>query len=155
MHHMIMLLKLLNDKSRITLPQSFHNDLSWWYEYSKIFKSQADFLVPEYNVKEILTDACLQGIGGVSSDDFFQGNLLPSDSSDLRFYVVDHNPYDVLVPIEHYNTITILELISVLLSLLRWKELFRNARVLINVIIYKYVICLLKTGLPTLLPIHV
>ena len=132
MHHMIDLLKLFKNARRITLPESFHQDIEWWKTYAKIFNGKADFMNPEYNTSEIFTDACLSGLAGVYGTDYFQGIIIPTFDSDLSIDQVTDNLYNILVPIDHVANINILELLAIMVALFRWYSYYHNARVLIN-----------------------
>ena len=132
MHHMISLLKLFNDRPKITLPLSFFEDLSWWSHYATIFNGQADFFDTNECVTEIYTDACLNGLGGVFGNDYFQAQLIPSENEELKYTTCGDHYYLVHVPINHIRNINILELLAVYIALTRWSKLLSNSRVLLN-----------------------
>ena len=132
MHHMIELLKLFNHTDRITLPLSFHDDLSWWITYSNLFNGTADFLNPLNSTEEIFTDACLDGVGGIYKNDYYQGLIIPSGDKTLSITPIGHHNYNILVPIEQCKNINVSELVSVMIALRRWNSSFINSRVLIN-----------------------
>ena len=95
MHHMIELLKLFNHTDRITLPLSFHDDLSWWITYSNLFNGTADFLNPLNSTEEIFTDACLDGVGGIYKNDYYQGLIIPSGDKTLSITPIGHHNYTI------------------------------------------------------------
>ena len=129
MYHMIQLLKLFNNSRRITLPSSFHDDLSWWNTFAEKFNGCADFFDPVDNSIDLYTDACLRGLAAVCNGDFYQAKVTSHSCDDVYYYATSDNSYSVLVPEEHVGNINVLELIAVLLSIDRWKSFFNNTRI--------------------------
>ena len=130
MFHMIRLLKLFNDQRRISLPSSFHEDISWWKSFAIIFNGYADFFNPETSYMELYTDACLSGLSGICDNDFYQARILPCDDDDMCCYTLSPNAYAIYVPIEHAENINVLELLAVLISLARWSYAMMNCRII-------------------------
>ena len=130
MFHMIQLLKLFNSQRRITLPDDFFIDISWWITFAEHFNGYADFFDPVANTIELYTDACLNGLAAICQNDYYIANVTPSDCDNISFDIISPNAYEVIVPHSHAANINVLELIAVLLALIRWKTLLINSRVL-------------------------
>ena len=130
MYYMIDLLKLFNNNRRITLPNSFFEDIKWWRNFASIFNGSADFFDPVTNSVDLYTDACLYGLAAIFQNDFLHAKILPCDDNDIHCYAITANAYDLYVPIEHVNNINVLELLAILLSIIRWGDAVKNCRIL-------------------------
>ena len=130
MFNMIKLLKLFNNRRRIELPPSFHEDLDWWLCFAKRFNGAADFFDPGINSVEIYTNACLYGLAAICGNDFYQAIIRASDDEFIDCYPLSNYTYAVNIPVDHVANINVLEIIAVWLALVRWKEQLRNCRVL-------------------------
>ena len=130
MFHMIRLLKLFNTQSRISLPTSFHEDISWWKSFACIFNGCADFFDPETSYTEVYTDACLRGLSGICGNDYYQAKIMPCDDEDVCCYTINANAYAIFVPKEHAGNINVLELLAFLIALARWNYAIYNCRVI-------------------------
>ena len=130
MFYMIQLLKVFNSRSRISLPLSFYEDISWWREFANIFNGQADFFDPVANTVELYSDACLSGLAAICQNDYYYAKVMSCDDDDLHYVVTSTHAYEIYVPYKHAANINVLELIAVLLALIRWDNLLINCRVL-------------------------
>ena len=90
MFHMIQLLKLFKTNNRISLPLTFHDDISWWrtFAIAESFNGQADFFDPVKDYVELYTDACLYGLAGICEDDFYQAKVISVDIHDIVYYAM-------------------------------------------------------------------
>ena len=95
MFHMIQLLKNFTIKSRIELPKSFHEDISWWLTFAQTFNGYADFFDPVHNSIELYTDACLYGLAAICDNDFYQAKVIPSEDETLCYSLLSAHHYYV------------------------------------------------------------
>ena len=130
MFHMIQLLKCFNLKSRIELPKSFHEDITWWLSFAETFNGCADFFDPVDRSVELYTDACLNGLAGVCDSDFYQAKVIPVTDATPSFITLSAHHYEARVPYYHAANINVLDLIAVLLAFIRWNVKFENTRVI-------------------------
>ena len=130
MFYMIKLLKLFNSSKRITLPDSFYDDIYWWKMFAENFNGHADFFDPFSNSIDLYTDACLEGLAAICQNDFYQAKIVPYPGDELCYNIVTDNAYYVYVPEEHAANINVLELAAVLISIKQWSHLMRNCRII-------------------------
>ena len=80
----------------------------------------------------MFTDACLSGISGITSWDYYTSRLMPSTQNGISIEPISECEYLTFVPEDHYGNINILELVAVYLALLRWCIYLSNSRTIIN-----------------------
>ena len=145
MFHMIQLLKCFNTQRRITLPETFFDDILWWQTFAESFNGYADFFDPVENTIELYTDACLTGLAAICQNDYYVARVVSYFSDEICYSPMTPNAYTVMIPNQHAKNINVLVLVAILLALIRWNALLVIVEFFVTVITYKSVITYVKT----------
>ena len=132
MHNMISLLPCFSVRRRLSLPNSFFDELDWWRSYATIFNGEADIIDTSSNTVELYTDASLSGLAGVAPWDYFTSMVYSTKNSQVAYVQINDNEYITYIPEDQVLNINVLELVAVYLSLERWQHELQDSRVIIN-----------------------